>query len=65
MHSPMNVKLKGVCVFSSGKHHGKAVDWMDATGKEVTLWQHMLERPNFWVEGCLTLRSSLKHRNSS
>jgi len=49
----------------SGKHYGKAVDWMDATGKEVTLWQHMLERPNFWVEGCLTLRPSLEHRNSS
>ncbi|KAJ4452184.1 hypothetical protein ANN_03702 [Periplaneta americana] len=49
----------------TGKHYGKAVDWMDATGKEVTLWQQMLERPNFWVEGCLTLRPSLEHRNSS
>ncbi len=29
---------------------------MDATGKEVTLWQQMLDRPNFWVEGAAHLR---------
>lgn len=45
--------------FSQGKHYGKAVDWMDATGKELSLWKNMLERPNFWVEGCLSLRPSL------
>ncbi|XP_069680537.1 synaptotagmin-like protein 4 [Periplaneta americana] len=49
----------------TGKHYGKAVDWMDASGQEVTLWQHMLERPNFWVQDCLTLRPSLEHRRSS
>ncbi|KAF5307341.1 hypothetical protein FQR65_LT07058 [Abscondita terminalis] len=45
-----------------GKHYGKAVDWMDSTGKEVALWKSMLERPNFWVEGCLPLRPTLDHR---
>jgi hypothetical protein len=25
-------------------------------GKERTLWQQMLDRPNFWVEGSLGLR---------
>lgn len=37
---------------------------MDATGKELTLWQDMLNRPNFWVEGCVPLRASLENRIS-
>eukprot|EP00096_Caligus_rogercresseyi_P001685 TRINITY_DN1280_c0_g1_i6.p1 TRINITY_DN1280_c0_g1~~TRINITY_DN1280_c0_g1_i6.p1 ORF type:complete len:217 (+),score=57.08 TRINITY_DN1280_c0_g1_i6:647-1297(+) len=40
----------------SGKHQHRFVNWMDASGKEVTLWQQMLERPNFWVEGSVHLR---------
>ncbi|KAJ3667174.1 hypothetical protein Zmor_002574 [Zophobas morio] len=48
----------------TGKHYGKTVDWMDATGKELTLWKSMLERPNFWVEGCLSLRPTLDTRTS-
>ncbi|XP_065350564.1 uncharacterized protein LOC135946307 isoform X2 [Cloeon dipterum] len=50
----------------SGKHFGKNVDWMDANGKEMSLWQMMLERPNFWVEGSLSLRPTLdiRHNNS-
>ncbi|KAL1513820.1 hypothetical protein ABEB36_003173 [Hypothenemus hampei] len=42
----------------TGKHYGKSVDWMDSTGKELNLWKNMLEKPNFWVEGSLPLRSS-------
>lgn len=49
----------------SGKHNGKAVDWMDSSGKETVLWQRMLERPNLWVESCLPLRPSLDVRSSS
>ena len=41
---------------SAGKHQGRPTSWMDSTGKEVTLWQQMLERPNFWVEGAALLR---------
>ncbi|KAL0281038.1 UNVERIFIED_CONTAM: hypothetical protein PYX00_002154 [Menopon gallinae] len=48
----------------SGKHYGKSVDWMDSTGKEISLWQSMLEKPNLWVEGCLPLRASLDPPNS-
>jgi len=48
----------------TGKHYGKSVDWMDATGKEMSLWKSMLERPNFWVEGYLSLRSSLENNTS-
>ncbi|KAH0554528.1 hypothetical protein KQX54_011128 [Cotesia glomerata] len=43
----------------TSKHYGKPVDWMDATGRELSLWQNMLERPNFWVEGAITLRPNL------
>ncbi|XP_046743465.1 uncharacterized protein LOC124409720 isoform X1 [Diprion similis] len=43
----------------TGKHYGKSVEWMDATGRELSLWQNMLERPNFWVEGAVTLRPNL------
>ncbi|XP_043252616.1 uncharacterized protein LOC122397499 isoform X1 [Colletes gigas] len=51
----------------TGKHYGKPVDWMDATGRELSLWQSMLERPNFWVEGAVTLRPNLHNhgKNSS
>lgn len=42
-----------------GKSYGRQVDWMDASGKELSLWQNMLDRPNFWVEGSLVLRSTL------
>lgn len=44
----------------SGMCDGKPVDWMDSNDKEISLWQRMLDRPNFWVEGCLTLRPSLE-----
>jgi synaptotagmin-like protein len=44
----------------SGMCDGKPVDWMDSNEKETALWQRMLDRPNFWVEGCLTLRPSLE-----
>uniref|UniRef100_A0A1A9WU59 C2 domain-containing protein n=1 Tax=Glossina brevipalpis TaxID=37001 RepID=A0A1A9WU59_9MUSC len=43
----------------TGKSYGRQVDWMDASGKELSLWQNMLDRPNFWVEGSLVLRSTL------
>ncbi|XP_066246209.1 uncharacterized protein [Euwallacea similis] len=46
----------------TGKHYGKSVDWMDSTGKELNLWKSMLERPNFWVEGCVPLRPSIGSR---
>jgi len=48
-----------------GKHYGRIAEWNDANGKELTLWQSMINRPNFWVEGCLALRSSLENRTSN
>lgn len=40
----------------TGRVNGQNVAWMDASGKELSLWQSMLNRPNFWVEGCVALR---------
>ena len=42
-----------------GKHNGRSSSWMDAVVKEVTLWQQMLDRPNFWVEASVSLRQVL------
>jgi len=44
----------------TGRHMGRSVPWMDGQGKEVSLWQQMLDRPNFWVEGCVGLRPVLE-----
>lgn len=52
-------------LFSTGKHYGRIAEWNDGSGKELTLWNSMINRPNFWVEGCLSLRSTLEHRLSS
>ncbi|XP_017101892.2 synaptotagmin-like protein 4 isoform X6 [Drosophila bipectinata] len=49
----------------TGRSYGRQVEWMDATGKELSLWQNMLDRPNFWVEGSLVLRSSLDGNRAS
>ncbi|XP_033214802.1 uncharacterized protein LOC117171527 isoform X2 [Belonocnema kinseyi] len=49
----------------TGKNYGKLVDWMDATGRELSLWQSMLERPNFWVEGAVTLRPHLHNHGKN
>ncbi|XP_041970820.1 synaptotagmin-like protein 2 [Aricia agestis] len=45
----------------TGTYMGASVNWMDSVGKEVTLWQTMLDRPNFWVEGSLPLRPQLNN----
>ena len=52
--------LKKPCFLFSGSYQGHPAPWMDAIGGEVTLWQQMLERPNFWVEGSVPLRTAEK-----
>jgi len=44
----------------TGKYQGRRCLWMDSSGKELNLWQQMLERPNFWVEGSVHLRPNEK-----
>ena len=41
-------------------YQGKPVDWMDAGGKEVTLWQSVVERAGLWVEGSVPLRTAME-----
>ncbi|KAI5644425.1 c2 domain-containing protein [Phthorimaea operculella] len=45
----------------TGTYMGASVNWMDSVGKEVSLWQTMMQRPNFWVEGSLPLRPQLSN----
>ncbi|CAH2105620.1 unnamed protein product [Euphydryas editha] len=45
----------------TGTYMGANVNWMDSVGKEVALWQTMMQRPNFWVEGSLPLRPQLNN----
>uniref|UniRef100_A0A674JTZ9 Synaptotagmin like 2 n=1 Tax=Terrapene triunguis TaxID=2587831 RepID=A0A674JTZ9_9SAUR len=40
----------------TGKSYGTAVDWMDSTSDETTLWERMMSSPNTWVEDTLPLR---------
>uniref|UniRef100_A0A8D0HA85 C2 domain-containing protein n=1 Tax=Sphenodon punctatus TaxID=8508 RepID=A0A8D0HA85_SPHPU len=40
----------------TGKSYGTAVDWMDSTSDEISLWEKMMNSPNTWVEGTLPLR---------
>ena len=44
----------------TGKQLGKQVDWMDAAGQERALWEQMIERPGYWVEGSVPLRFSME-----
>ncbi|XP_066475587.1 synaptotagmin-like protein 2 [Tiliqua scincoides] len=39
-----------------GKSYGTAVDWMDSTLDEISLWERMINSPNKWVEDTLPLR---------
>uniref|UniRef100_A0A8C8S7F4 Synaptotagmin-like protein 2 n=1 Tax=Pelusios castaneus TaxID=367368 RepID=A0A8C8S7F4_9SAUR len=40
----------------TGKSYGTAVDWMDSTLDETTLWERMMNSPNTWAEDTLPLR---------
>jgi len=48
---------------ATGHSEGQEVDWMDARGEEVSLWQSMIHRPNVWIDGNLMLRPSMDQRN--
>lgn len=39
-----------------GKSYGTAVDWMDSTLDEISLWERMINSPNKWMEDTLPLR---------
>lgn len=43
-----------------GLFQGRPVEWMDASGKEITLWQSVIERAGLWVEGSVPLRTAME-----
>jgi len=51
-----------VCPSVPGKSGGKEVDWMDAKGDETSIWQAMLDRPNYWIDGTLMVRPNMDRR---
>ncbi|XP_071990131.1 uncharacterized protein [Engystomops pustulosus] len=42
--------------FGTGKSYGTAVDWMDSSLEEATMWEKMIASPSTWIEGLLPLR---------
>lgn len=48
--------------YISGRSYGKIVDWMDAKGEEISMWQAMLDRPGSWIDGTLILRPNMDKR---
>ncbi|ELU00294.1 hypothetical protein CAPTEDRAFT_184235 [Capitella teleta] len=47
----------------TGNSADKEVDWMDSTGKEISIWQRMLDSPNYWIEDTLSLRPSMSGKH--
>ncbi|XP_063360558.1 uncharacterized protein LOC134649650 [Cydia amplana] len=45
----------------TGTYMGANVNWMDSVGKEISLWQDMMQNPNIWVERSLPLRPQLNN----
>ena len=43
----------------AGSSKGIPVEWMDARGQEVMVWQGMMERANSWVDATLPLRANM------
>ncbi|CAL8268425.1 unnamed protein product [Merluccius merluccius] len=41
----------------TGKSYGAAVDWMESTGPETSLWEKMMSSDGEWVEDILPLRT--------
>ena len=48
------------CSMRAALYQGKPAEWMDAVGKEVTLWQNVIERAGLWFEGSLPLRTTME-----
>lgn len=45
-----------------GRSFGRIVDWNDAKGEEISMWQAMLDRPDSWIDGTLILRPNMDKR---
>ncbi|XP_048236631.1 synaptotagmin-like protein 2 isoform X3 [Haliotis rufescens] len=43
----------------TGVASGKTVEWMDARGEEIAIWQSSIDRPNCWNDGTIGLRATM------
>ncbi|XP_067674080.1 uncharacterized protein [Haliotis asinina] len=43
----------------TGVSSGKTVEWMDARGEEIAIWQSCMDRPNCWNDGTIGLRATM------
>ncbi|XP_070567396.1 synaptotagmin-like protein 4 isoform X3 [Ptychodera flava] len=48
----------------SGKSYSKEVKWQDSRLEEIDLWKRMLECPNKWVDGDISLRSHMNGKEA-
>ncbi|XP_038674062.1 synaptotagmin-like protein 2 isoform X11 [Scyliorhinus canicula] len=49
----------------TGKSYGLAVDWMDSTEEEVSVWDKMITHPTVWIENVLPLRMLMLSKMSA
>ena len=50
-------------MFILGRAGGQTASWMDAQGREISIWQQMMDRQNFWVEASIPLRQLTHEQN--
>lgn len=55
----MGTDLSYYSVWLAGMSYGKAADWMDSTGKEVDIWETMINRSGEWIDATVQLRTSM------
>jgi len=48
----------------TGRSGSTLAGWMDAQGREISIWQQMIERQNFWVEASIPIRQ-LTHQHNT
>ncbi|XP_072332616.1 synaptotagmin-like protein 2 isoform X12 [Scyliorhinus torazame] len=62
----MNHFLGGLRIgLGTGKSYGLAVDWMDSTEEEVSVWDKMITHPTIWIENVLPLRMLMLSKMSA
>lgn len=59
------LSIQGYIFRIAGKSYGKDVEWCDSKGEEISVWQSMLDRPNYWIEATLLLRPNMNSRKAA
>ena len=61
---PFIINLNYIDFAFPGRSGSTLAGWMDAQGREISIWQQMIERQNFWVEASIPIRQ-LTHQHNS